>query len=122
MSPIRKLVAGFAVALCVGYAVTTLARGSTSITLSDGSYVVPKGHVWKIVGVKPYKSETGIGTADLSIDGQAQVGEDRGYTIYGKFELTFSHRQRVPFWILEDSKVSLGDSRGTLTVQDFVDN
>jgi hypothetical protein len=71
--------------------------------------------------MKPYESETGIGTADLYIDGQVQIGEDRGYTIYGKFDFTLGRKQRIPLWILEDSKVSVGDSRKTLIVQDFED-
>lgn len=121
MSHFGKMVPVVIGASCLVFAVLATARGSTAITLGDGSYVVPKGHVWKVSGLTPYESETGVGTADLYIDGQVQIGEDRGYTIYGKFDFSLGRKQRVPLWILEDSKVGVGDSRKTLTVQDFVD-
>lgn len=95
----------------------------TLIQLISGHkpYVVPGGHVWKVERLDPYESETGVGTADLSIQGSVQVGQDRGLNIYGTFDFTLSSKQHTPLWILAGSKISVGDSRRSLVVKDFKD-
>ena len=95
----------------------------TLIKLTNGHkpYVVPEGHVWKVERLVPYESGTGVGTADLSIQGSVQIGQDRELNIYGAFDFTLSSKQHTPLWILAGSKVGVGDSRRSLTVKDFKD-
>ncbi len=84
--------------------------------------IVPKGKIWKVAGLNPYSSERGVGTADLYIDGQIFVGKDKAYTIHGKFDICINDKQTSPLWILEESKVSVGDSRGRLTIEEYEDS
>jgi hypothetical protein len=92
-----------------------------SITLTNAHepYVVPEGHVWKVERLKPYESEKGVGTSDLSIEGAAQIGQHRECNLDGKFDFTLGAKQRTPLWILAGSKVGVGDSRGTVVVEDY---
>jgi len=104
---------------------SALARSAepTQITLSKNHepYVVPEGHVWKVERLSPYKSQKGVGTSDLSIEGAAQIGRNRECNLDGTFEFTLSGKQRTPLWILGGSKVGVGDSRGAVVVQDYED-
>ena len=84
-------------------------------------YVVPEGHVWKVERLDPYESEKGVGTSDLSIQGAAQVGQNRELNLDGTFDFTLGAKQRAPLWILAGSKVGVGDSRGTIVVEDLED-
>ena len=98
--------------------------GTRTITLQAGSrsVTVPQGRLWKIIGVVPYKSKSGIGTADAMIDGQMLVGEDRSLTISGKFDVLVNRKSHPHLLILPGSKVSVGDSRHTLTVKEYKEN
>jgi hypothetical protein len=91
-----------------------------SIDVATGEVVVPAGRIWKVDGLRPYESEKGIGTADLYIDGQVFLGPDQDLTVSGQFNISLSRKQHFPLWILEDSKVRVGDSRGQLTVREYV--
>ena len=79
---------------------------------SDPKRRVPEGRVWRVQGLAPYVSEKGVGTADLYVQGQVQLGTDRAYTVNGNFDLLINTRQDSPLWILGGSTVSVGDSRG----------
>ena len=95
----------------------------TLVTLTNAHepYVVPEGHVWKVERLGPYESEKGVGTSDLSIQGAAQVGRNREINLDGTFDFTLGGKQRTPLWILAGAKVGVGDSRGTIVVEDFED-
>lgn len=80
---------------------------------------VPDGRIWVVEALSPYKSETGVGTADLYIDGQVWIGANRDLNIAGKFDVLINVRQQFPIAILERSKVRVGDSRQRLTVKEF---
>ena len=94
-----------------------------SIHLTNGhaAYVVPAGRVWKIERLSPCESERGVGTSDFYIEGAAQIGENRGYNLNGKFEITLSANQPSPLWLLAGSKITMGDSRGKVVVQEYPD-
>ncbi|WP_372717214.1 hypothetical protein [Immundisolibacter sp.] len=90
------------------------------LTNLHDAYVVPKGRLWKIEGLKPVEFEKGIGTADLYIDGEVLIGEDKSYTIYGKIEISANPGQSFPVWISAGAKVEVGDSRRTVVVKEYV--
>lgn len=113
----------FAMALLLCASALAYGAESESITLVSAHepYVVPEGHVWKIEHLDPYESENGIGTADLSIDGSAQIGANREVNLHGTFDFTLGATQQSPLWILAGAKVGVGDSRGTIVIQAFED-
>ena len=97
--------------------------GHASIQPTNGhaTYVAPAGRVWKIECLNPCASEKGVGTSDFYIEGAVQIGENRGYNLNGKFEITLSANQPSPLWILAGSKVKIGDSRRTVVVEEYQD-
>lgn len=97
------------------------APAPTLVTLGngDGPVVVPEGHVWKVSGLGPATTARGVGTADLYIDGGVQLGRNRAINLHGSFEFTLGGKQATPLWILAGATVGVGDSRGTLVVEDF---
>jgi hypothetical protein len=98
--------------------------GTRTVKLQAGSrsVTVPEGRVWKIIGVVPYRSESRIGTADAMIDGQMLVGEDRSLTISGKFDVLVNRKSHPHLLVLPGAKVSVGDSRHTLTIKEYKEN
>ena len=95
---------------------------SRNITLesSQKAAKVPAKRIWKIEKLSPYQSEKGIGTADLYINGQLFIGQDRAYTVFGKFDITINTKQSSPIWVLEDSEVQVGDSRGRVSIKEYI--
>jgi hypothetical protein len=95
--------------------------GTRTVTLQAGagSVTVPEGRVWKIIGVVPYKSESRIGTADFTIEGQMLVGEDRSLTVSGKFDLLVNRKTHPHLVVLPGSKIRVGDSRHKLTIKEY---
>src|SRR5215831_4820674 len=91
-----------------------------SIKNTDGKVKVPRHRIWKIESLSPYESEKGVGTADLYINGTTFVGTAGAYTISGKFDISINKKQTSPLWILEDSEVEVGDSRGTVTIKEYL--
>lgn len=91
------------------------------LTNQHESYVVPDGRIWKIDGLHPYKSERGIGTADVYIEGQVYIGEDKDYSLYGTFDLLISRLQKFPVWLVAGTKIGVGDSRGQIVVKEYTD-
>lgn len=92
------------------------------VSVNSGARTVPEGHVWKISGLSPYVSERGVGTADLYVDGQVQVGEDKAYAMYGDIEIVIGRPQQSPIWILAGSTLSVGDSRQRVRVEQCRDD
>ncbi len=85
-------------------------------TLKSGNdYVVPTDQEWVITEFSPYKSEKGIGTADLYIDGNVII--DSKYSLSGKFDFTLSSGTSEPIIIFGGSKITVGDSRGEIIYQ-----
>lgn len=84
-------------------------------------HTVPENHIWKISGLSPYVSERGVGTADLYVKGQVQVGESRAYTMYGEFDILINEPQTSPIWVLAGSSLSVGDSRQRVRVEECLD-
>jgi hypothetical protein len=75
---------------------------------------VPTMEVWRIQGLKPYKSDTGVGTADLYVKGgYVTIGE---YTVSGDLEISINKKQTRPIEIGPGATVVVGDSRGELTI------
>ena len=98
-------------------------RGVKTVRLASGqdAATVPDGRAWKIEGLSPYKSENGVGTADLYIDGQVFIGSNKAYTVSGKFDVVIANKQSSPLWILGGSKVRVGDSRGSLVAKEVAE-
>ena len=90
-----------------------------TLTTLDGECKVPPERIWKIEGLAPYKSEKGVGTADLLIHGEIFIGKDRGYTINGNFDIIINQVQTSPIWVLGDSTVAVGDSRGKVVMTEI---
>jgi hypothetical protein len=122
MKPIAMLAAVMCVWASIGL-VQSEDNNGKAVTLrsASGEVVVPKGRIWKVEGLRPYEFEKGVGAADLYIYGQVFVGPDRDFTINGQFDISLNRKQVFPVWILENSKVRIGDSRQQLSVKEFVD-
>ena len=100
------------------FATATMAFNCDSeFELSGFSNTVPENKFWIIEGLTPYESQSGIGTADLSVNGQAQIGLEAEFFLYGEFEITFSADQTNAIILHPHSTVAVGDSRGTLIVK-----
>jgi hypothetical protein len=82
----------------------------------DDTVTVPAGKVWRIDGLEPWFTERGIGTADFYVKGQAFLGRDCAHTVSGDFEITINRVQQDPIWLLPDSRVTVGDSRGSVEI------
>lgn len=103
-------------------AASAVEPGPKEITLTnfDGDYVVPAGRIWRLDGLPPQKeSEKGISTADIYIDGQVFVGDEKDLSLYGKFDISVNVTQRSPIWILEGARVRVGDSRARIVLKEF---
>ena len=92
-----------------------------TISVDTGQMTVPDRRIWKVEGLSPYVSETGVGTADLYVDGQVQVGTDKDYTVNGHMDILINKTQTSPLLILSGSKISVGDSRQTVVVKEYID-
>jgi hypothetical protein len=89
----------------------------TTIELVAGKeYKVPPQREWQIVGLALAEVEGSARTADLEIDGQVIIGTT--YALSGKFDLSILEKQKEPVHILADSKVEVGESRGTIEVEE----
>lgn len=84
----------------------------------NAPHKVPEGMMWKVSGLSPYESETGVGTADFYIEGSIWVGERKSYNMAGTFDVLINETQDFPIWILEGSTVRVGDSRQSLEVEE----
>ena len=89
-----------------------------TLQAGQGPYNVPEGRVWKLVNIVPYKSDTGLGTADVTIDGQMLVGQDRSLTVAGKFDVLVNKKTHPSLLLLPGTKVEVGDSRQKLVVEE----
>jgi len=49
------------------------------------------------------------------------VGADKDLSVSGKFDILINQKQRLPLWILEGSKVRVGDSRQQVVIKEFRD-
>jgi hypothetical protein len=95
--------------------------GGQTITLTSdmGQVVVPAGRLWKVDAAPP-RTETGVGTADLYIDGEVFVGPSKDFTLSGHFDISFNTNRTFPIWILGNAKVRVGDSRQKLVVTELL--
>ena len=85
----------------------------------NAPHKVPEGMMWKVMGLVPYESEKGVGTADLYIDGSVWLGKGKSYNVSGTLEVLVNAKQDSPIWILEGSTVRVGDSRQFVEVEEY---
>ncbi|MCE5394170.1 MAG: hypothetical protein JJ693_06220 [Acidithiobacillus sp.] len=122
----KMKVTGLVLLSCIASSTPCMGLSHTEKTfllksLDDDNVVVPKGKIWEIRGLRPYESEKGIGTADIYIDGAIFIGHNRAYTIDGKFDICINEKQTSSIWLLEGTKIRIGDSRGKLVVIEHSD-
>ncbi|MEI6210742.1 MAG: hypothetical protein WCR06_03875 [bacterium] len=125
----KSIIGLFAILFVVGCAVGLVAgtndyQFEKQFVLTDSSNapaIVPDNRIWEIDKL-PALDQSGVGTADLSIEGQMYVGSSRDCTIYGKFDIIFSSKQLFPIWLLESTMVKVGDSRDQVTVRQHIVN
>ena len=85
----------------------------------NAPHKVPEGMMWKVMGLVPYESEKGVGTADLYIDGSIWLGKGKSYNVSGTLEVLANAKQDSPIWILEGSTVRVGDSRQSVEAEEY---
>lgn len=85
----------------------------------NAPHKVPEGMMWKVMGLVPYESEKGVGTADLYIAGSVWLGKGKSYNVSGTLEVLVNAKQDSPIWILEGSTVRVGDSRQFVEVEEY---
>jgi uncharacterized protein len=89
-----------------------------SLSANQGQVTVPENQQWIIEGFKPWHDanspDRDIGTADLYFDGSVLV--ENKYNLYGKFELSVSGTS-APIIVYAGTKLSVGDSRGDVTIK-----
>lgn len=85
----------------------------------NAPHKVPEGMMWKVMGLVPYESEKGVGTADLYIDGSVWLGKGKSYNVSGTLEVLVNAMQDSPIWILEGSTVRVGDSRQSVEAEEY---
>lgn len=83
-----------------------------TLGIEQGVVTVPANQIWIIDGFEPYKSD--IGTADLYFDGNVMIGKK--YSLSGKFDFTISSGMAEPIVVYGGTKVTVGDSRGKVTI------
>lgn len=93
--------------------IAELAKVSTPTLEAGNEVTVPEGQQWVIDSFMPYESERGIGTADLYVEGNANVGGK--YSLSGKFDISVGPGASGPIVVYGGSKLSVGDSRGTIS-------
>ncbi|WP_299775881.1 hypothetical protein [uncultured Pseudoteredinibacter sp.] len=85
------------------------------ITLLKGqAYTVPDGKVW-IIENTPV-STCRVCTADVYVKGELNNIEAAGVIFSGEFNFSFSSNSNGPIRLFPGTKVTLGDSRGSLVV------
>ena len=85
----------------------------------NAPHTVPEGNMWKVAGLSPYDSETGVGTADLYIEGSIWLGKGKSYNVAGTFDVLVNAKQDFPIWILGGSTVRVGDSRESVEIEEY---
>ncbi len=79
-------------------------------------YSVPNGKKWIIKEIKP--ADCKVCTSDIYLNGGMAVGEPNGFTLYGKYDISFVLKSHPVIHLFSGTTISTGDTRGIIIVEE----